>query len=344
MARRVLITGITGFAGSHLAERLVGRGDEVHGIAHEPPPHPNLARVAGHVTIHGANVLEVGETREAVARAQPDVVFHLAGQAVPTLASADPLAAIRINVVGTANVVAALPKGAHLVAASSAEVYGIPDDLPVGEDAPLHPTNVYAATKVAAEAVLRQGQNARVTILRPCNQIGPRQHERLAASEFAKRIAEAEAGRVPPVIRHGQLDPQREFVDVRDMAAAYDAASRMDASGTFNVGSGTLTSIERILTSLCSLARVPIRTELDPERVRAGVADVLLLDSTRFRDRTGWAPAIPLDRSLSDTLDHWREQLLVGSSRPPGAQTEGGKGPRGRAPGPSEGSPRARTT
>ncbi|MGH2379486.1 MAG: NAD-dependent epimerase/dehydratase family protein, partial [Candidatus Limnocylindria bacterium] len=216
MPRRVLITGITGFAGSHLAERLVARGDEVHGIAHEPPPHEYLAAVAGRVQLHESDVLDPHGLRAAVERARPELVYHLAGQAVPTLATADPLAAISVNVVGTSNVAEALEAApeAHLVAASSADVYGMPDRSPVSEDAPLRPTNVYAATKVAAEAVLcylgRRGR--RVTILRPSNQIGPRQHPRLAASEFAHRIAEAEAGRAEPVISHGQLEPRREFV------------------------------------------------------------------------------------------------------------------------------------
>ena len=311
MPRRVLITGITGFAGSHLAERLVGRGDDVHGIAYERPPFPYLARVAGRVTIHAGDLTDPATMRRAVDAARPEIVYHLAGQAVPTLATVDPLAAIRINVVGTGNVADVVTEGIHLVAASSADVYGIPDDpSPVAEEAPLHPTNVYAATKVAAESVLRAiGGRARVTILRPSNQIGPRQHPRLAASEFAKRIAEAEAGVAEPVLRHGQLEPRREFLDVRDMAAAYEAAGGIDDPGPtiYNVGSGTAVSVGAILDVLLGLARVAIRTERDEDRVRPGVPSVLLLDSSRFRARTGWSPAIPLERSLSDTLDFWRE-------------------------------------
>jgi nucleoside-diphosphate-sugar epimerase len=313
MPRRVLITGITGFAGSHLAERLVGRGYEVHGIAHEPPPHPFLAAVVTRISVHPGNVLEPSSIRGAIARARPEVVFHLAGQAVPTLASADPRAAIDVNVLGTAHVAdAAAAAGAHLIAASSADVYGIPDSAPSAEDTPLHPTNVYAASKVAAETVLRAtGARTRVTILRPCNQIGPRQHPRLAASEFARAIAEAEAGLAEPTVRHGQLEPQREFLDVRDMAAAYEAAADLDHAGAevFNVGSGTAVPVGRVLEILVRAARVPIRAELDPDRVRAGVPSLLLLDSSRFRTATGWSSGIPLETSLSDTLDFWRQSV-----------------------------------
>jgi nucleoside-diphosphate-sugar epimerase len=313
MPRRALITGITGFAGSHLAERLVERGDEVCGLAHEAPPFPFLATIATRITVYAGNVLDPASIREAIDRARPDVVFHLAGQAVPTLASADPRATIDVNVTGTANVAdAAAAAGVHLIAASSADVYGIPDQVPSTEDAPLNATNVYAASKIAAEAVLRAaGARTRVTILRPCNQIGPRQHPQLAASAFAKAIAEAEAGLGPPLVRHGQLDPRREFLDVRDMAAAYECAAELDRAGAdvFNVGSGTAVHVAEVLDILVRSARVPIGTELDPDRVRAGVPSFLLLDSSRFRTATGWSPAIPLETSLSDTLDFWRKNV-----------------------------------
>ena len=321
MPRRVLITGITGFAGSHLAERLVERGYQVHGIAHEPRPFPFLSRIAHRVTVHEGNVLDPGSLRKAMVRARPEVVFHLAGQAVPTLASAEPRAAIDVNVVGTANVAdAAASVSEHLVAASSADVYGIPDRTPTDEDAPLHPTNVYAASKVAAESVLRAAaERTQVTILRPCNQIGPRQHPRLAASEFAKAIAMAEAGLAEPMIRHGQLEPRREFLDVRDMAAAYEAVAGLDHDGLdiLNVGSGEAWPVAVVLRVLVDLARIPIRTELDPDRVRAGVPSLLVLDSSRFRAATGWSPAIPLERSLSDTLDFWREAVSKEAVRTP---------------------------
>ena len=181
--------------------------------------------------------------------ARPDVVVHLAGQAVPTLAARDPVAAVRVNVLGTATVARRARRAAEvrLVVASSADVYGVPDRVPVSEDAPLRPTNVYAASKAAAEALVREfgdrGANP-VTILRPANTNGPRQHPGLAASGFAKQIAEAEAGLAEPVIRHGRLDAQRDFLDVRDMADAYARATdyRAGRAAVYNVGSGQAVS------------------------------------------------------------------------------------------------------
>lgn len=313
--RSVLITGITGFAGSHLTERFVADGVIVHGIAHEDPPYPNLGAVADRVRVHRGNILDAGALSGALDAARPDAVVHLAAQAVPTLAARDPVAAVRINVLGTATLLAALDAHpeARLVMASSADVYGAPDTQAVDESAPLRPANVYAATKVAAEALVREfGARRRVatTVLRPANQIGPRQHPGLAASAFAKQIAEAEAGLAEPIVRHGLLDARRDFLDVRDMAAAYALAADVGEAGTavYNVGTGSAVSITEILETLIGLARVPVRAELDPERVRSGATTSFALDAKAFRGRTGWEPRIPFRTSLADTLEYWRAE------------------------------------
>ena len=312
----MLLTGITGFVGSHLAERLLQSGDEVHGLAMEEPPYANLAAIAEHIDIHRADLGDAQSVRAGIEAARPDTVIHLAGQAIPSLAQRDAAGTIAVNVVGTATVldaVAAHP-GTRLVYASSADVYGEPDRIPVPEDAPLRPTNVYAATKAATEALVREfgdrGPNPTV-ILRPVNQNGPRQHPGLAASGFAKQIAEAEAGLAEPVIRHGRLDAARDFLDVRDMALAYAAAARLapERTETYNVGTGTAVAIDTILQILVGLARVPVRTALDPERVRPGDATQIAVDAARFRAATGWAPQVSLERSLADLLDHWRASV-----------------------------------
>lgn len=315
MPLRVVITGITGFAGSHLAERLAAAGAEVHGLAFEDPPFPNLAAIAGRVQVHRGDITNLDEVREGLAAARPDVVVHLAGQAVPTLAAKDPVGAVRVNVLGTSAVCAALDEwpATRLVLASSAEVYGDPGTPLVNEDAPVRPRNPYAATKLAAEALAREmgdrGDRA-VVILRPTNQIGARQHPGLAASAFAKQVAEAEAGG-EPVVRHGLLTAKRDFLDVRDMADAYARAAEITEPGThvFNVGTGHAVSIAQILRTLIGLARVPLRDELDPLRVRSGSETDFAIDATRFRERTGWAARTPLEASLRDLLDYWRSQV-----------------------------------
>ena len=314
MPRSVFITGITGFAGSHLTERFVREGVVVHGIAHEDPPYRNLAAVADRVRIHRGNVLDADALRSALAAARPEAVVHLAAQAVPTLAARDPVGAVRVNVLGTATLLAALEAHpeARLVMASSADVYGAPDTPLVDERAPLRPANVYAATKVASEALVREFGDRRgvaTIVLRPANQIGPRQHPGLAASAFAKQIAEAEAG-AGSLVKHGALDARRDFLDVRDMAAAYALAADLSETGpaVYNVGTGSAVSISEILDMLIGLARVPVRSELDPERVRSGATTSFALDAKAFRGRTGWEPRIPLRTSLEDTLEYWRAE------------------------------------
>ena len=319
MPRRVLITGITGFAGSHLAERLVAGGAEVHGFAFEEPPYPNLVAVAREVRVHRGDITSADDVRAALRASDPEAVIHLAGLAVPTQAARDPAAAVRVNVLGTAALVSALDgTGSRLVIASSAEIYGAPARSLVDEDAVAEPANPYAATKLAAEALaaeLGESGDRAVVILRPTNQIGPRQHPELAASAFAKQIAEAESGRGDAVVRHGSLDARRDFLDVRDMADAYARAAEIDDRGThvFNVGSGRAVGIGDILKILIALARVPIRTEVDPERVRSGAATSFALDASRFRARTGWEPKIPLETSLRDLLDYWRARSREGA-------------------------------
>ncbi len=312
----MLITGVTGFAGSHLAERLVAAGDEVHGYAFEDPPHPNLAAVRDRVRIHRGDITSLEDLRAALATSAVDVVVHLAGQAVPTLAARDPVAAVKVNVLGTAAVLAAVDErpSVRLVIASSGDVYGAPQRSPVAEEAAVDPRNPYAATKVAAEALARElGERGgrTVVILRPTNQIGPRQHPGLVASAFAKQIAEAEAGVAPPVVRHGSLEARRDFLDVRDMAEAYILASDIAEPGAhvFNVGTGRAVEIGEILSTLVGLARVPLAMELDPERVRRGDASAFALDASRFRARTGWSPRVPLATSLADLLDYWRSEV-----------------------------------
>jgi GDP-4-dehydro-6-deoxy-D-mannose reductase len=314
--RTVLITGITGFAGSHLAERFVTDGDVVHGIAHEDPPHPYLAAVADRVRVHRGNILDASAVSAALDAARPDTVVHLAAQAVPTLAARDPVSAVRVNVLGTATLLAALDAhpNVRLIMASSADVYGAPDSEIVDEREPLRPANVYAATKVASEALVREfgdRRRAATTVLRPANQIGPRQHPGLAASAFAKQIAEAEAGIAEAVVKHGVLDARRDFLDVRDMAAAYALAADITEAGVavYNVGSGQAVAVSDILETLTGLARVRVRTELDPLRVRSGEPTAFALDARRFRQRTGWAPRIDLRTSLADTLEWWRGQV-----------------------------------
>jgi GDP-4-dehydro-6-deoxy-D-mannose reductase len=193
---------------------------------------------------------------------------------------------------------------------SSAAVYGLPDRLPVDENAPLRPMTPYGEGKTKAESmVTRYASTGRsAVILRPGNLLGPRQRSGLAVSDFARQVAEIESGRGPSVLRHGRLDIERDFLDVRDMARACASVLRavQPALSVFNVGSGRAVALSEIVRILRAHARREIRLESDESRVRPGEVQSIALDTSRLRRATGWSAAIPLERSVIDTLDYWR--------------------------------------
>ena len=184
-------------------------------------------------------------------------------------------------------------------------MYGRPERVPTPEDEPLRPANVYAATKVAAEAVLRS-RGERVVILRPANQLGPRQHARLAASEFARQIAEAEArGDTPLRVVTGNVKTRRDFTDVRDVVRAYRLLAEHGEPGVYNVCSGRAWRIGDLLELMLRGSRVPIRVEVDSARLRPIELPRLVGDNTRLR-ALGWTPRIPVETMVGDVLEHWR--------------------------------------
>ncbi len=280
---RALISGISGFAGSHLARRLLDDRHMVYGVDLVRPSE----NLDDDVDWFEGDVTKI----DGLPNVHPDVVFHLAAQSIPSLAASDPIGTIRTNVIGTANVILAYPY-AKIVVASSADVYGAPALPFVDERTPVHPRNIYAASKVAAEAFCGDA-----VVLRPTNHIGPRQREELVASSFAKQIVHD--GRV----FHGDLSARRDFIDVRDMADAYVRAATLP-SGVYTVGSGKAVAIQEILDTLIDLSGKSVRCEVDPDRLRPGQS--FSIDSTKFRRATGWEPKIPLRTSLEGLLDWWR--------------------------------------
>lgn len=311
--RRALVTGITGFVGSHLAARLLADGFDVHGIARDvttraAPPD------ASRVRLHRADLLDAAAVERALREARPDVVVHLAAQAIPARSWQDPRGTVETNVVGTVvllEALRALGTSPLLLLASTGEVYADAreDELPLTEDHPVRPASPYAASKVAQEVLVRQYGTAghvRPIILRTGNQVGPRMSPELAPAAFARQIAEAErAG--GGVVRFGNLEARRDFVDVRDVARAYSLAIERGESGrTYNVATGNAVPVRDVLDHLVAESTVRLRLVEDPARRRRDDRDALALDASAFRARTGWRPEIPLRRSLADLLEQWR--------------------------------------
>ncbi len=317
---RVLITGISGFAGSHLAEVCLSQGAEVWGITRHNNGHPNLAHLEGTIRLCAADITCAAEVAAVVAQAAPDRIFHLAAQAHVPTAWKTPAATLETNIIGQLNVILAMQvhaPEARLLAVGSSNVYGMvrPEDIPVAEETPFRPADPYAVSKIAQDMLaLQYWESHRLAIVRvrPFNHIGPRQSPEFVVSRFARTLAQIEAGQLPPLLRVGNLSAQRDFTDVRDIARAYWLAlERGEPGAVYNVGSGEAHAIEEILAILRRLARVSVEVVTDPALFRPGDFPILAANATRFRQQTGWQPRFPLAETLRDTLDYWRTQVTA---------------------------------
>ncbi len=310
---RVLITGAAGFAGRHAVAELLRRGLAVAGTDVAAAPS-----AAGSTWI-SADLSRPDEALRAVEAAAPDAILHLAGLARVGASFADPAGALRTNTGATLHVLEAARLAApraRVVLISSCEVYGnVPlDRQPIREDAPLRPVSPYAVSKCAAELLghaWARTHGMRVILLRPFNHTGPGQAPHFVCADFARQVALAETGRVPPVVATGRLTHVRDFLDVRDVAAAYADALVADLppGDAFNVASGCGGTLREILEILIGLARRPLETREEPARLRTADIPTLVGDASRFRDRTGWSPRIALRQTLADLLDHTRATL-----------------------------------
>ncbi|HEX9441234.1 MAG TPA: GDP-mannose 4,6-dehydratase [Roseiflexaceae bacterium] len=314
---RLLITGINGFVGGHLAEQLLtSAAGEVWGLARQPVLA--LPELRGRVELVAADLSSHDQVVSTLASVQPDVIFHLAGQSNVPRSFADPAGTLLTNVLAQLHLFKAalrLKQNPLILIASSNEIYGqvAPDELPLNEDTPLRPVNPYAVSKATQDLLAYQyhvSHKLRTIRLRPFNHIGTRQRELFVASAFAAQIARIEAGIQEPLLRVGDLTAERDFTDVRDIARAYAlAAQRGEVGRAYNIGSGRAVSIRRLLDTLLAFSERDIAVEPDPARMRPADVPCVVCDSRRFRERTGWAPKIPLEQTLHDILEYWRGQV-----------------------------------
>lgn len=315
---QALVTGIAGFAGSHLAELLVSEGFEVAGIALPGEDLSRLDGVADSVEVRLADICESAGLSEAIEGLKPQYVFHLAAFASVPASFRHPAETVRVNAFGTANLFEQLRRlePVKVVHISSADVYGQvrTDEVPVRETRELRPANPYAASKAAGETIALSCWRTSalpVVVLRPFNHTGPRQGPGFAPSDFAMAIAGIEKGLQPPRLSVGNLRSLRDYSDVRDVARAYLAAARHCEPGEiYNVSSGTAVEIRHVLDTLLALAERDVEVLDDPEKMRPSDTPVVVGDNTKFRLRTGWEPGtIPIEETLADLLDWWRQQV-----------------------------------
>jgi GDP-4-dehydro-6-deoxy-D-mannose reductase len=292
--RRAFVTGGAGFAGRHLLDLLPGA---------TAPAREEL------------DLLDGDAVRAAVRESAPKVVWHLAALASVGRSWEAPAQTISENVAMTVNLLEAVRQEAPeaaVVLISSAEIYGPPERLPVDERAALRPQNPYAVSKAACDLLGGQYADAtglRVVRLRPFNHTGPGQSDDYVVGTLTRQVAEAEAaGRSEALVRTGNPDSARDFSDVRDVARAYLAAAELDP-GVYNVASGRAVSVRELIELVQAAARIPVRHEVDPARVRAHDVSEVRGSAERLRAATGWAPEFPLEQTVADTLEGWRRQV-----------------------------------
>jgi len=305
-----LITGATGFAGGHLLEQLVTHGSPVHAWAHRRgnTPGTETPRPGPSVTWTAVDLLDRAAVREALGAARPSVIYHCAGLADLQDAWRAPARALRVNVLGTHNLFEAvrdLGLSCGVLVTGSAQIYR-PRLSAMGEDDPIAPANPYGVSKLAQEMVAAAAP-VPAWLVRPFNHAGPRQSPSYATSAFAQQIADIEAGRREAVLHVGNLDAQRDITDVRDTVRAYRALVESGhPNRPYNVCSGRAYSIRALLDILLSFARVRVRVEVDPARLRPSDNPLVLGRHDRLTADTGWTPVIPIEQTLADLLDYWR--------------------------------------
>lgn len=341
---KVLITGITGFAGSHLAEYCMTlQGIEVYGACRWRSRLDNLQDLAraghlnnivedsinnaetlrrkartGAVNLVQGDITDGASMKRLIESVRPDRIFHLAAQSfVPTSWNA-PAETFHINAIGQINlfeaiIAAGLSPRVHI--AGSSEEYGLvhEHEVPMKETNPLRPLSPYAVSKVAQELLAWQyfrsyGLHAVVT--RGFNHTGPRRGEVFVTSTVAKQIAEIEKGLHPPVLYVGDVEVKRDWTDVRDMVRGYWLALEKGEPGdVYNIGSGMTRTVREMMEIQLGLSTKKIEVTQDPARLRPSDVRILWSDITKFRQQTGWEPTIPFTKTMQDLLDYWRGRV-----------------------------------
>ena len=317
---RILITGITGFAGSHLAEYVLSEHPrtEVYGTQRWRSRTENIRGIVSKIQLLECDLRDQSSVTGLIDRVRPDRIFHLAAQSfVPSSWNA-PAESLTTNILGQLNLFEAVRAARidpWIQIACSSEEYGLvlEDELPIRETNPLRPLSPYAVSKVGQDYLGYQyfkSFGTKVVRTRGFNHDGPRRGDVFVSSNFAKQLAAIEKGKKAPVIYVGNLEARRDFTDVRDMVGAYWLAldGGCEPGEAYNICTGKDYSIQQVLDELIRMSGIEVEVREDPERLRPSDVPVLVGDYSKFRKATGWEPSIPYDRTLRDMLDYWRAE------------------------------------
>jgi GDP-4-dehydro-6-deoxy-D-mannose reductase len=316
---RILVTGITGFAGGHLAEALLAQGGvQLFGLSRRAVWPVECRHLADEVTLLGCDLADAAQIEAVLRDLQPEQIYHLAGYAQTGQSFREPEAAWSGNLTATRclyDAVARWDGRPRILYVGSGLVYGDPEEPGQAHDerAVLAPASPYAASKAAADLLSYQvTREPKLDIVRarPFNHIGPRQAPQFAVAHFAQQVAAIELGRQSPLLETGNLTPLRDLTDVRDMARAYLLLMEHGQTGeAYNIGTGQTHSMQAVLDRLLALAKVPIEARQKAGLVRGTETAAVRADAGKLRRATGWAPRFSLEQTLKDTLDYWRGVL-----------------------------------
>jgi len=317
---KVLITGIAGFVGSHLADLLLTKkGITVYGTDYPGTDTKNIDHIRSKLKLYQECDIKIKrDVKDVLGKVGPDYVIHLAAQSSPLLSAQYPEDTVATNVTGQANIFEALStlrQRPRILIAGSCDEYGrvAKKDMPIKEDCKLNPRNLYALTKVTQELLgLRfyDKQDYNVIVTRPFHTTGPKRPERFVCSGLAKQVALIEKDRQEPIISVGNMSIMRDFTDVRDVVNAYWLLLKKGKTGeAYNICSGKARSIKNILKLLLSFSNKKIGIKIDEERKRPNDSPVMFGDYHKLKRATGWQPKILIEQTLKDLLDYWRENI-----------------------------------
>lgn len=317
MNKKILITGATGFAGSHLAHYLSTKKEynlfgtyvsENSKLVLSDIPGPSFIRL---------NLLDADSVFNSIKEIKPDEIYHLAALSAPGESFEDPVRVLTNNIEAQVNLLEAVRRlnlNSKILIVSSAEIYGkvVLKDLPIDEETPLNPTNPYAVSKIAQDYLGLQyflTYGLKTVRARPFNHIGPGQTEAFSIAAFAKKIVEIEKGLIEPVLEVGNLDSKRDFTDVEDMVYAYYLLMQHGKDGdVYNIGSGKSLKMSEILDMLLSLSNKKIEVKINQTLLRPLDNPELVCNPSKFQKLTDWKPNFPIEESLKRILDFWRNK------------------------------------
>jgi len=316
--KKVLITGVTGFAGQYLAEHLLASTQiELHGTYHSDNSKGRMGDLERKIILHQLDLTNSEAVLGLMKEVMPDEIYNLAAQTSPTESVKNPSETLITNTLSQLYLFESLKElyltKTRVLVISSGEVYGAiaPEDLPVDEDTPLRPTSPYAVSKITQDYLALQyflSHKMLIVRVRPFNHTGPRQQPKFVTPMFAKQIAEIEKGTQEPIMKVGNLKPRKDFSDVRDIVRAYVLIMEKGEAGeVYNIGSGGSYSIQEVLDMLLSFSDKQIAVEIDQALYRPIDTLEVVSDSTKLRTLTGWQPEISLSTTLKDTLDYFRK-------------------------------------